>query len=186
MKEYHLQDMLSETRLNELLSISQTKTIEAGTYFIREGDVPQKFAFVYSGLFRYVYIDQNGNELTKGIIDRNNFICSYSAMINNTQSYYFIETLENAEILEIDYQKWLKLKDTHPEWTEFLLQFVEKGFMIKEKRERELLLLDAETRYKNFLAEFPNLNGRVKQTVIASFLGIQPESLSRIRKKFRT
>jgi len=53
----------------------------------------------------------------------------------------------------------------------------------KEKRERDLLLLDAVTRYKNFLIEFPGMEQRIKQGIIASYLGIQPETLSRIRKK---
>lgn len=55
--------------------------------------------------------------------------------------------------------------------------------MIKEKRERDLLLLDAETRYKNFLTEFPGMDQRIKQGIIASYLGIKPETLSRIRRK---
>ena len=59
---------------------------------------------------------------------------------------------------------------------------IEKGFTTKEKRERELLLLDAESRYRIFLEEFPNLEKRVKQHMIASYLGITPERLSRIRK----
>ena len=178
-----LKNILSEERLNELMSIGQKKVMKEGEYFIRKGETPQKFAFVSTGLFRYVYIDKKGNEFTKGIIDCNNFISSYSAMINNTPSHFFIEALEDSQILEINFHKWLILKDTSLFWTKFLLGFVEKGFIIKEKRERELLLLDAETRYKNFLTEFPSLQGRVKQAIIASFLGIQPESLSRIKKK---
>jgi len=178
--------MMPEDRLKELISIGQKKRVNTGEYFIREGAIPQKFAFVTSGLFRYVYFDHKGNEFTKGIIDQHNFISSYSAMINNTPSYFFIEALEDSEIHEIKFQEWTKLLKSNPFWVNFLLKFVEKGFIIKEKRERELLLLDAETRYKNFLTEFPNLKGRVKQNVIASFLGIQPESLSRIRKKLNT
>jgi CRP-like cAMP-binding protein len=68
-------------------------------------------------------------------------------------------------------------------WIKFLLKFIEKGFMIKEKRERDLLLLDAETRYKNFLSEYPGMDQRIKQGIIASYLGIKPETLSRIRRK---
>jgi CRP-like cAMP-binding protein len=68
-------------------------------------------------------------------------------------------------------------------WTRFLLKFVEKGFIIKEKRERDLLLLDAETRYNNFLKEFPGISQRITQNIIASYLGIKPETLSRIRHR---
>jgi hypothetical protein len=68
-------------------------------------------------------------------------------------------------------------------WVKFLLKFIEKGYIIKEKRERDLLLLDAETRYNDFLCEFPGIDQRIKQGIIASYLGIKPETLSRIRKK---
>jgi CRP-like cAMP-binding protein len=67
-----------------------------------------------------------------------------------------------------------------------LLNILEKGFCIKEKRERELLLLDAEKRYNLFITEFPNLENRVSQQIVASYLGIQPESLSRLRRKYKT
>ncbi len=178
-----LNKILPPDRVEELISISHVKKIKAGEYFICEGEIPKKFAFVISGLFRYVYINDKGNEFTKGLISENNFISSYSAMISNSPSSFFIEVLEDTEILVIIYEKWLSLMETDAFWVKFLLGFVEKGFSIKEKRERDLLLLDAETRYLNFLKENPGMEKRVKQTIIASYLGIQPESLSRIRKK---
>lgn len=177
---------LPEKELEELLSISAHKKINKGNYFITSGQVPRKMAFVVKGLFRYVYIHENGNEFTKSIITENNFISSYSAMIHNDASYFSIEALEDAEILEIDYQNWLEIKEKNSFWNVFLLHILEKGFCIKEKRERELLLLDAERRYDLFIKEFPNLEHRISQQIIASYLGIQPESLSRIRKKHKT
>ena len=136
-----------------------------------------------NGLFRYVYVNEKGMEFTKGIIPEHSFVTSYSAMISQTPSYFRIEAMEDAEILEIPYNKWQRLKESHSYWNSFVLKLVEKGFIVKEKRERDLLLLDAETRYINFLNDFPKLQGRIKQHIVASYLGIQPESLSRIRKK---
>lgn len=176
---------LPEKELNELWNISEPKTISKGDYFISEGQIPKKMAFVIKGLFRYVYVDEKGNEFTKSIIPENSFISSYSAMIQNSSSYFSIESLEESEILEIDYKNWQKIKDQNPFWNIFLLQIIEKAFCIKEKRERELLLLDAEKRYEIFTAEFPNLENRISQQIIASYLGIQPESLSRIKRKYK-
>jgi CRP-like cAMP-binding protein len=146
------------------------------------GEIPKKFAFVFSGLFRYVYINEKGYEFTKGIITEHNFISSYSSMISNAPSHFYIEALEDSEILKIPYEKWLVLLETDTFWLKLLLRFVEKGFMVKEKREKDLLLLNAETRYLNFLRDYPNIENRISQVIIASYLGIQPESLSRIRK----
>jgi CRP-like cAMP-binding protein len=174
---------LPEKELQELLNISEYKIIHKGNYFINEGQIPRKMAFVIKGLFRYVYTHENGNEFTKNIIAEKNFISSYSAMIYDTPSYFSVEVLEDAEILEIDFTDWLGIKEKNPFWNAFLVQVLEKAFCIKEKRERELLLLDAEKRYEIFTTEFPDIENRVSQQIIASYLGIQPESLSRLKRK---
>jgi CRP-like cAMP-binding protein len=104
-------------------------------------------------------------------------------MVLNKPSYFSIEALENSKVLEISWSDFSHLMDIDDFWIKFLLKFVEKGYIIKEKRERDLLLLDAETRYKNFYAEFPGMEQRIKLGIIASYLGIKQETLSRIRKK---
>lgn len=181
-----LQKIIPEDKIEELISISKFETIELNEYYIRAGETPKKFGFVISGLFRYFYISDRGYEFTKGIIIEHNFISSYSAMKSNLPSHFFIEALEKSEVLTIPYNKWQQLLKTDVYWMNLLLRFVEKGFAIKEKRERDLLLLNAETRYLNFLKEYPDMEDRISQVIIASYLGIQPESLSRIRKNIFT
>jgi CRP-like cAMP-binding protein len=104
-------------------------------------------------------------------------------MILGKPSYFSIESLEDSKILEISWKDFMQLLDQDIFWVKFLLKFIERGYMIKEKRERDLLLLDAETRYKDFLLEFPGMDQRITQGIIASYLGIKPETLSRIRSK---
>jgi len=178
-----LEYLLPKERIKELLSIGKEKKIGSSEFFIKAGDTPSKIAFVSKGLFRYVYANDNGDEFTKAILTENNFISSYSAMVLGIPSYFSVEALENSLLLEICWSDFNKLKDNDVFWLKFLLKFIEKGYIIKEKRERDLLLLDAETRYKNFLVEFPGLDQRIKQGIIASYLGIKPETLSRIRRK---
>lgn len=175
--------ILSENRAAELFALGVCKIIKHSTYFVKTGDIPTKIAFVTAGLFRYVYITDKGDEFTKAIITENNFISSYSAMIANTPSFFAIEALEDSHIVEINWTDFTRLLDADPFWVKFLMQGLEKGYIAKEKRERDLLLLDAETRYRNFLKEFPAMDQRIKQSIIASYLGIKPETLSRIRKR---
>jgi len=178
-----IKNILPHERFEELLSIGKKKSIVAEEYFIKAGEMPLKIAYVFDGLFRYVYTNDKGDEYTKAIITENNFISSYSAMVLCKPSYFSIEALENSQLLEISWSDFNKLKDTDIFWVKFLMKFIEKGYITKEKRERDLLLLDAETRYRNFLTEFPGMDQRIKQGIIASYLGIQPETLSRIRRK---
>ncbi|MFL9830699.1 Crp/Fnr family transcriptional regulator [Flavobacterium sp. ST-87] len=186
IKNSLLPNNISEERFAELCKIGQLKNVSKNTNFISQGEVPNKLAYVLKGLFRYVYIHENGNEFTKNIISEKQFISSYSAMIQKTNSYFYIEALEDSQILEFSYTDWMQLRLGDSYWDVFLFKILEKAFCAKEKRERELLMLDAKTRYLNFLEDFPDLNHRIPQHIIASYLGIQPESLSRILKKHKT
>lgn len=178
-----LKSLLPENRIKEFLEIGIEKSFYPSEYFLRAGEIPYKIAFVYSGLFRFVYVNEKGDEFTKAIMPENRFISSYSAMVKNRPSFFSIEAIEESRVFEIQWTNFKKLVETDVFWVKFLFKLIEMGYIIKEKRERELLLLDAETRYKNFLIEFPGMDQRVKQGIIASYLGIKPETLSRIRKK---
>ncbi|WP_298480761.1 Crp/Fnr family transcriptional regulator [uncultured Maribacter sp.] len=182
MKEF-LNNLVPKEQAKKLIALGKQRTLAEGDYLVRAGEIPRKFAFVSSGLFRYVYINEKGMEFTKNIIEENGFIVSYSSMINEKASHFYIEALEDSKIIELKYSDWLKIKDSHPCWNTFLVQLLEHAFIIKEARERDFLLLDAPTRFQNFLQENPKLVRRAKQNIIASYLGIQPESLSRIKKK---
>ncbi len=178
-----LKNMLPYERFEEFVAIGKDKTLMCSDYFIKSGEIPFKIAFIRKGLFRYVYTNDKGDEFTKAIMTENNFISSYSAMVLGKPSYFSIEALEDSQIMEIKWNNFQELLEKNIFWLKFLMKFLEKGYMIKEKRERELLLLDAEARYKDFLIEFPGIEQRIKQGIIASYLGIQPETLSRIRRK---
>jgi CRP-like cAMP-binding protein len=159
--------------------------LEKGDLFVRAGEVPRRMAFVVTGLFRYFYSNQKGAEYTKGFFPENHFINSYTAMVQERPSHYAIEALEDSMILSFDYSDWRELVKGHSCWSLLLLAQLQKGFMKKESRERELLLFTAAQRYQSFLEEYPQLEGRIKQHLIASYLGITPVALSRIRSSKR-
>lgn len=174
---------ITQNHIDNFLSIAHIKHVSKGECFIHAGQKPNSFAFVARGLFRYYYIDKKGNEFTKAFFAERSFISSYSALIQNRESYYSIEALEDSIILEIHFEKWKSISEHELCWCRFLLSQIERGYGMKEARERELLLLNAEQRYRSFLQSFPDLEKRVKQHMIASYIGITPVALSRIRKK---
>lgn len=167
-------------RLEEM---ARPKTIAKGRHFLHAGDTPTQFGFILSGLFRYYYVDRKGHEFTKDFIPQGRFVISYSAMIQGRESFFAIQALEDSRVLVITYRDWQSLIGSHICWTRVVSVLIERAFMWKEKREKEFLLDDAETRYRTFLDEFPGLEKRVKQYLIASYLGITPVALSRTRKK---
>lgn len=172
--------------LTELKSFGTLKKYKPNSCFIREGQIPNKIGIVKKGLFRYYYLTEEGKVFTKVFMKERDIISSYSAMILGSKSYYFIEAIEESEVVEISYHQWKKLRLKDKKWDDLLIAFLEKGYGVKEKRERQFLLMDAESRYKEFLKEYPRLDERIKQHNIASYLGITPIALSRIRKKMKS
>lgn len=176
-----------ESELKKLSVCIRRQNITRGEHFLNAGDIPDKIAYVCTGLFRYSYTDSGGSEYTKSFFPEGDFVVSYSAMVSGTPSWFSIEALEDSVIDVFDYTNWQLLFDGHPCWAALLIAMLQKGYMKKEKRERELLMLDAAERYQSFLTEYPGLETRVRQHMIASYLGITPVALSRIRsqsKKF--
>lgn len=178
-----MKDILS--LLGELEYQGRRKIYDPKQIFIREGEIPNKFGIIKKGLFRYYYLTNEGKKFTKVFMKEGDIISSYTSMVAREKSYYTIEAIEKSEIIEISYYKWNKLRVTDNKWDKLLISFLEKGYSIKEKRERAFLLMDSEGRYKSFLEEYPNLENRLKQNIIASYLGITPIALSRIRRKMK-
>lgn len=167
----------------KIRAILKRRTLKKNQVFIAEGEIPTHFGFVVRGLFRYYYCSESGAVSTKGLFPENTFLSSYSAMVQKRPSFFTIEAMEDSVIEIINFKDWQNLYQQHTCWKELLVQILSQAFAKKELREREFLLLDAATRYKLFLKRYPNLEGRVKQHIIASYLGITSVALSRIRKK---
>lgn len=168
--------------LAKLTCIFQPLTLKTGDFLIRAGEISSQIGFVVAGIFRLYYVNSVGTEFTKSFCPENHFVTAYSALILKQPAQFFIEALEDSLLLVVDYSQYVQLCAENSCWQTINHKLVEALFIKKEKREAELLLDDATTRYQKFLIEYPNLERRVKQYHIASYLGISPVSLSRIRK----
>ena len=172
----------------ELCRLLRRKTdirLAKGEYFLMAGDVPEYIGFVRSGLLRLLYIDMDGTEANKHFCVENTLAISYSAFLLREASKFFIQALEDTRLLAIDHQTYLDLLNSHACWQIIARKLAEMLFILKEKREGELLMNNAQERYIQFLQDYPDLERRLSQYHIASHLGITPESLSRIRSSLR-
>jgi len=160
--------------------------LKRGDFFVRAGDAPRTIGFIVSGILRLYYVDDEGNEYTKSFCAENDFVAAYSALLLAQPSRLFIEALEDSRLLIADYSVYRLLCEEHPCWQVVNCKIAEGLFIKKEKRESTLLLDDAKTRYLNFLKEYPGLETRLKQHHIASYLGITPVTLSRIRAQLKS
>lgn len=179
-------DKIKKIQQNDISLIKEIFSCESvakNRFYVRAGDSVESIGFINSGLFRYFYIDFEGNEKTKYFASDGDFVFSLSSFIEKKPSFYFIEALEDSEIVQVRADMLYELIGKIPYWQHVYMKIVEQLYVIKEKREAEFLLYDAKERYQKFVAEYPYIADSVKMHCIASYLGIAPESLSRIRSK---
>ena len=153
-------------------------------FFIKEGEVCNRLLFIHKGAFRY-FVLHEGNDLTKdfAIDTQNPFCTSFTSFIKQEPSQIWIEALEDSTVWMWEAAYVAQLFQSHPGWTLFAKKMSESLYIRKERRELNFLRLSSEERYRRFLIDFPQFHQRIPQYHIASYLGLTPESLSRIRAR---
>lgn len=162
------------------------KTIKKGEYFLMAGSKLKEAGLINKGLFRFFYIDPNGNEHTKHFAAEGDFLISFNAFYKDAPGDFFIKAEENCEVMCISVEKLRKLLKENEEWRTIYYKNLESSYSLKEKRTADFLMKNSTERYLDFVENYPNIINRIKQIHLASYLGIKPESLSRIRKKILT
>lgn len=175
---------LNDTDLSMSLPFWKTRTITRGDFFNKQSVVCKDLGIVVKGIFRVYYYDSDSNE-EKNIFffSEKQFIVSFRSFIYQYPCHYYIEALEDAEILYIPYADLQHLYDSSKAWEKFGRLLAEHFFNQSQGRTEELLFLSHEARYLNLLKQHANIIQRVQSYHIASFLGIKNPSLSRIRKR---
>jgi len=134
-------------------------------------------------LFRLYYTTPDGSEYNKSFCSGNDFVASYGSLLTGTPASLSIQALTDSKLIVIPYAKFQMLYDRHACWERLGRLLVERLFVKKESRERDFLLLSAEARYLKFMESYGPLAANIPQYHIASYLGITPVALSRIRNR---
>jgi len=159
------------------------RTFEKSDYLVRAGDVANNFYFIVRGLVRFFYSTEDGKEFNKHFAMENGFAGSFHSLVLHEPCGFFIQALERTETIVLPNQLLYELYERHACWERLGRRNAENLALVKESREKELLLDSLEIRYRRFLKEYPGLADRVPQYHIASYLGVTDVALSRIRKK---
>jgi len=172
---------LPEGERERLLNLLSVRRLDKGDFFIRAGHPARQIGYLVSGLIRYYYVSAEGKEYIKHFCFDGHFVSSYTSLTLGTSSDFWIEALEPTRLIVFSYQDWQQLLLRHPVWGVLNARVQAEALVLAEKRERSLLLDSAQTRYLALLDEIPGIEGRVRQYDLASYLGITPVALSRIR-----
>ena len=152
-----------------------------GKVFAKKGEYSKKMAFVKSGVLRAFYSNEKGEEYNKTFFTEKSFVGAYSSLVTGGKNLINIDCLTNCNLLVAEYQKITALFEQYPQVERLARIVAEQFFVSKEKREIELVTLEAKDRYVIFQEEHPQLEQLIPQYHIASYLGISPTQLSHIR-----
>lgn len=176
-------ETIPEACWREIAALTEVKAYSKHHYFAEAGDRPTALAFVCQGTFRAFYRNAEGNEYNKTFFTDNTFMIALTSIVTGEANRINIQALEDAVVLQLDYRKFTRLFDTYPLLERLTRKVIEHEWVKKEVREIRLVLNDATERYQFFLQEHPGLENRIPQYHIASYLGVTPIQLSRIRAK---
>ena len=174
---------MSEDLTEKINAITKITSHPRKTILLKEGDVNNNACMVLSGLVRAYYLNE-GKDITSRFMDEGFIITSWISFYTRKPGNEFLETQEDTTLACVHYNDIQKLYDEFPEFNVIGRKQVEYSFYMSELRTRMLRKHTAEEKYKFFLENHPNLMLRVSLKHIATYLGMNEETLSRIRTKY--
>lgn len=178
-------------QIQELSSISTEEIIQfqdyfkvlklsKGEYFVEEGKICNKIAFINQGVFR-IYRIKNGEELNTCFCMENDVMSSFESFVNQAPTLDYIQALEDSQLITLSHSDFTKLVESNPKWNSLRISLTDQECLRLTKRANTLIFETAFEKYQNLLIEEPKIIQRVSNYNIASYLGITRETLSRIR-----
>ncbi|SKB77700.1 Crp/Fnr family transcriptional regulator [Dyadobacter psychrophilus] len=162
------------------------RTIKKGDFFNMQSMVCTDLGLVVKGIFRIYYHDpKTDTDKNLFFFSENQFVVSFRSFISQKACWYYIEAMEDSEIVFISYKDLNSLYETNANWAKFGRLLAELFFAYAQTRTEEFVFFSHEERYLRLLEEHPNIVERIPAYHISSFLGITNPSLSRIRKRIK-
>lgn len=150
-------------------------------YILQDGDVCGVFNYVVSGCLRMYKADESGSTHIIQFATENHWISDMGSFYSFKPSAMNIEAIEDSVVLQIKYEDLISLYKESNKFNMLFRVLVENSLIKMQERMLQFISTDAKKRYEIFLKQYPNLANRIPNTYIASFLGITPEFLSKIR-----
>jgi len=170
-------------RQQEFTSLLIHKKIRKSSYFLKSNEECNYLGIVVTGTLRSYYVNELGDEISFLFHLEGQFFTDYESVLLNSLSNLNIQALEDTEVLMIHKEDLFQLYQKDIFWQEFGRKITEEIYLSAKKRVENLLFYSPEKRYLNLLLENNMIFQKVQQKYIASYLGIKPQSLSRIRKR---
>ncbi|NIG54821.1 Crp/Fnr family transcriptional regulator [Chitinophaga sp. Cy-1792] len=157
------------------------KRVRKRTYLLQEGEICDFEAFIVKGCVRTYFLSEDGTETILSFAIENWWVSDLYSFTEQKPSNMFIETLEDSELLIIDYKSKEELYKRIPKFETLFRLLVQRSLFALQRRFHSLVSQTAEQRYVAFMEKYPDIVQRVPQNQIARYLGVSPEFLSKVR-----
>ncbi|MGE8302274.1 MAG: Crp/Fnr family transcriptional regulator [Sphingobacterium paramultivorum] len=174
---------LSNEEIELVSSSFQPRLYRKRQYVLQEGDICNRFSFVVSGCLRMYKVDEKGNTHNIQFASENWWMIDIGSFHRKKPSELSIEALEDTMVLQINYENLIELYTKAPKFDRIFRVLIENSFVNLQNRLLQNISSTAEQRYQSFIEMYSHLLNRLPQTQIASFLGITPEFLSRLKSR---
>jgi CRP-like cAMP-binding protein len=175
---------LTAEQADALRETATLRRYEKNDCFVRQGEICHQVGFLIQGVFRVFHLHAD-KEISNyfNTENRNPFVSSFASFLGDVQSKETVVALEDSDMLVVDKKDLLKLYDRYHTFERLGRLMAEYNYLLALQRIEQLQYNPAAARYQDFLKTYPNLINRIPHHYVASYLGITPESLSRIRNE---
>ena len=170
-----------ERELDQIVSHFRPRSVKKNSMLLNEGMVNREFFYVHSGSIRTYFIDRKGFEKTRYIILDNQIGTSLTSFISQKPSFECMDALEDTEMLAINKQDFYLLNKDMDHWKRFYQRILERAYSFQNRRIEALVTLTAKQRYEQLITMNPLLTQRVSNRILASYLDMREETLSRLK-----
>jgi len=164
-------------------SLMVPKLLRKDAFLVQEGEVSRYMAFVTTGFLRSYTVDRKGEEHTVQFAAEGWWITDLYSFLTGNEGLYYIQALEQSDVLLIDRPSYEKLCESIPKFERYFRLLLQNNYIATHRRIVASISMSAEERYLQFLEDYPAIVRRVAQRHLASYLGMTPEALSRIRSR---
>ncbi|MEN2401758.1 Crp/Fnr family transcriptional regulator [Flavobacterium sp. MC2016-06] len=173
----------TKSELDRIQSFAIIKKLRKRQYLLQEGDIWKYDAFITEGCLRTYSVDEKGNEHVINFSIENWWTGDRESLLSQEPSLFNIDAIEDSELVLFTHENFELLCQEIPAFNNMINSILQRSFIASQNRIRSTLSLTAEEKYLNFINKYPGFAMRIPQTMIASYLGMTPETLSRIRKQ---
>jgi CRP-like cAMP-binding protein len=169
--------------LDRILSCFRHRHVPRNSILLHEGSICREFYFVNRGCIRTYFTDRSGQMKTRYVMLENHIGTALTSFISQKPSFELLDAIEDTELLVISHFDFYRLNHEMENWKHFYQRMLEMAYSFQNKKIERLVTLTAKQRYELVLKENPALIQRLSNKLLASYLDIREETLSRLKSK---